>query len=280
MKPSGGQTGIALVAVLWIISGLAVVVATVLAQTRTDVRLTRTHVDLAKARTMAEAGIYRGVYELLRSRDTVRFGLPETMPRLTWDDSVVAVRIRNEAGKIDVNTAPEALIRSMFAKAGVSAARTRQLAEQYSRLRGFDDGSAVTQSRHTRFASIEAFAARMNLSPKVWQTISSWITVHNGQPGVNPYVADEEVLAIIPGFNPALLDSPFRRGSPDRLRTRSTRPARQYFTDRLSPVYTIAARATVGGVSTTVEATIEMSAHRNRPYTILAWNETPRFRGG
>lgn len=279
MNSAGRQAGIALLAVLWVISGLSIVAATVLTQTRTDIQLTRTHADLAKARAMAEAGVYRAVYELLRPRGTVQFGLPENMPRLEGRGSVVTIHIENEAGKIDVNTAPEALIRSMFAKAGASGVETSLLTGRFNRMNRLNDDTALPNTA-PEFPSIEAFAAGLDLSQRVWETIAPWITVHNGQPGINPYVADEAVLSIVPGFDASLLTNPLRKGSPDRLQSRLMRPDHRYFTDRLSPVYTIAARATVGSVSTTVEAIIEMSSNHSRPYKILAWNETPRFRGG
>lgn len=274
------QTGMALVAVLWVTTGLAIIVTTIMVQTRTDLQLTRTHVELAEARAMAEAGVYRGVYELLRSREAVRWGVPEDMPLLEWDDAAVRIHIQNEAGKIDVNTAHPALIRSMFHRTGVPAAQSRLMADRYGLLHRLEDDGRTTVKPAAEFPSIEAFAARLNLPAAVWRTISPWITVYNGQAGINPYVADEEVLSIVPGFKSSLLADSTGRGSPDRLQTRSMDLDHRHFTDRLSSVYTIAVHATVGGVSTTVEAIIEMSAHRNRPYTILGWSETPRFRGG
>lgn len=276
MIPAARQTGIALLAVLWVISGLSVVVATVLAQTRTDVELTRTHIDLAKARAMAEAGVYQGVYELLRTRDTVRFGLPETMPRIERPDTVVSIRIDNEAGKVDVNTADETLLRNLLERAGAPAAAAGRLAR---RSTGTGDESAFATTVPA-FASIEAFAAKLNLPRRVWDTVAPWITVHNGRPGINPWVADEAVLSLVPGYSTSLLENPADIGAPDRLQSRFMQTDHPYFTERLSPVYTITARARVGGVSTRVEAMVEMSANRSRPYTIIAWREAPRFRGG
>lgn len=275
MSAPARQSGLALLVVLWVISGLSIVVATVLAQTRSDVSLTRTHVDLARARAAAEAGIYRGVYELLKTRETVRFGLPEAMPRVTWPGAAAAVRIDNEAGKIDVNTADEALLRSLFEKAGSPAAATSYLARRSQRTAGFGDERPETGRE---FASIRAFATELDLPRDVWRTIEPWITVHNGQHGINPWVADAAVLSLVPGYTASLLKNPPDKGAPDRLQFRFMEPDDRYFTDRLSPVYTIAARASAGGVATNIEALVEMSANPRRPYTILAWDETPRFR--
>lgn len=280
MSPAHRQSGVVLIAVLWVISALAMLVASILAQTRTDLQLTYTQLDLAKARAMAEAGVYQGVYELLRSRRSVRLGLPENAPRLEWRNSTVSVLIRNEAGKIDVNTAAEALMQSMFVKAGATEAETRRLTRRYDRMLRPGGGDAATRDADAGFSSIEDFATRLGLSRRLWRAVAPWITVYNGQSGINPYVADPEVLSIVPGFNAALVGDQSLAGSPYRLQSPFMTSELRYFTDRLSPVYTITVRATVGGASTTVEATIEMSAHRSRPYTILSWSEAPRFLGG
>lgn len=275
------QTGIALIAVLWVVSGLSIIVAAMLAQTRTEAQLTRTHVDLAKARAMSEAGVYRGLYELLRSRDSVRFGLPENMPRLEWGESVVTIHIGNEAGKIDVNHAPEELLQNLFVKAGAGEAEARQLAARCEQIRRHSDievGNA--DAKDDPFSNIEDFAGRLRLPPRMWRRMSTWISVHNGQTGINPYVADKEVLSILPGFDTAVLDNLLQEGSPYRLQSRLRTVEQVYLTDRLSPVYTVSASATVRGVLSTTEATIKMSAHRSRPYTILTWSEEPRFQGG
>lgn len=274
------QTGIALIAVLWVVSGLSIIVAAVLAQTRTEVRLTRTHVDLARARAMSEAGVYRGLYELLRARESVRFGLPENVPRLEWGAATVAIRIDNEAGKIDVNHAPEALLQNLFVQAGAGEGQARQLASRTETLRRYSSITADGRDEGDTFASIEDFAAQLGLSARLWRRMSSWITVHNGRAGVNPYVARKDVLSIVPGFDSTVLENLLQEGSPHRLQSRLERIEQVYLTDRLSPVYTVSASATVDGVSTTAEATIKMSAHRSHPYTILTWSEEPRFQGG
>jgi general secretion pathway protein K len=274
------QAGIALIAVLWVVSGLSIIVAAVLAQTRTEARLTRTHVDLARARAMSEAGVYRGLYELLRARESVRYGLPDDMPRLEWGTATVTIRIDNEAGKIDVNHAPELLLQNLFVQAGVGEAQARQLASRTERLRRYSGTTAYGQDEEDTFASIEDFAAQLDLSARSWRRMSSWITVHNGRAGINPYVAHKEVLSMLPGFDPAVLENLLQEGSPHRLQSRLERIEQVYLTDRLSPVYTVSASATIDGVSTTVAATIKMSAHRSRPYHILTWSEEPGFQGG
>jgi general secretion pathway protein K len=273
------QDGIALVALLWVLSGLSLIVAAGLVETRSELRLTRTHVDLAKARGMAEAGIYRGVHALLQSRETVSFGLPETPPRLAWDGIQVAIGIHNEAGKIDVNESPEALLTNMLLAAGADRAVLQRMRDRHRHARGPGEADPDLPAVTERYSSIEDFARRLQLPEPVWRRARPWITVHNGRAGVNPRVADPDVLSLLPGLeqrDPRTLN---QQDSLDWLQSFAMNADQGHITDRLSPVYTITARAKIGRVSTTVRATIRMSAHRDRPYTILAWDESPSFGG-
>lgn len=279
MRCRHGQGGIALVAVLWVLSGLSLIVAAAFVETRTDLQLTRTHVDLAKARGMAEAGIYRGVHALLQPRETVQFGLPEAPPQLVWNDVRVAIRIHNEAGKIDVNESPQELLENMLLAAGADQRTVRRMLDRYRRFRGPGDDEPEGAPAAGRYSSIQDFARRLQVPERVWRRMRSWITVHNGRAGVNPRVADPAVLSVVPGFDETDLQAFSLQDPPDWLQSFAMDADRGYFTDRLSPVYTITARAAIGRVSTTVHATIRMSAHRDRPYTILAWDETPAFGG-
>lgn len=276
MSRHHAQRGIALVAVLWVLSGLSMIVAAAFVESRTDLQLTRTHLDLARARGMAEAGIYRGVHALLRPRDSVQHGRPEHPPRLVWDDVRVEIRIQNEAGKIDVNASPEALVESALREAG---ADERAVQRMVSRYRQALDTGLGDDGAGRRYSSVEDFARELNVPETVWRRMRTWITVHNGQPGVNPRVAEPTVLSLIPGLGEGGSRRFEQQDPPDWLQSFAMGTGPEYLTDRLSSVYTITAHAEVGRVSSTVHATVRMSAHRDRPYTILAWDESPAFDG-
>ena len=90
MKAGRKQNGVVLISVLWVIAGLSVIVASNLTAVRTDIQLTQTHLRLAQARAMSEAGIYWAIYSLLAPRDTARPGVPENPVELDWGDASVS----------------------------------------------------------------------------------------------------------------------------------------------------------------------------------------------
>ncbi len=53
----GGRRGLALVAVLWVVMLLALVAASFMATTRTEIDLTRNLIEGAKAEALADAGV-------------------------------------------------------------------------------------------------------------------------------------------------------------------------------------------------------------------------------
>src|SRR5688572_25743651 len=60
-----GQRGLALLAVLWLVTLLSVVAASFSATSRTETQLARNAVEKAKAEALADAGIYRALLGLL-----------------------------------------------------------------------------------------------------------------------------------------------------------------------------------------------------------------------
>ena len=66
-----GQSGIALVIVLWVIALLAVIAVSFTTATRGQANLVRNLVDNAKAEALADAGLYRAVFGLFKPRTEV-----------------------------------------------------------------------------------------------------------------------------------------------------------------------------------------------------------------
>ena len=60
--------GLALVTVLWVLVLLSLMAASFTATTRTEINLTRNLIENAKAEALADAGVHRAIYELLRPK--------------------------------------------------------------------------------------------------------------------------------------------------------------------------------------------------------------------
>ena len=61
----GPQRGLALVTVLWVLMLLTLIAASFMATTRLEINLTRNLIENAEAEALADAGVYRAIWDLL-----------------------------------------------------------------------------------------------------------------------------------------------------------------------------------------------------------------------
>ncbi len=65
-----GQRGLALVTVLWVLMLLSLVAASFTLTTRTEINVTRNLIENAKAKALADAGVYRAILGSLHPKET------------------------------------------------------------------------------------------------------------------------------------------------------------------------------------------------------------------
>ena len=106
------QRGLALVLVLWATALLAVMATGFAFTVRTELRMLANLEGQAQARALAQAGIQRAVAALASSgRAIATDGRPQP---LALGDGRVVMSIRSESGKVDLNSAPEVVLRRLF----------------------------------------------------------------------------------------------------------------------------------------------------------------------
>ena len=108
--------GIALVAVLWVVSLLAAIAASFATTVRSETVVARNQIQNAEARALADAGFYRTVMALALDREGMSLsGLPEAW---SFSGGKVTTSVQAEGGKVDLNAADAALLAGLFAAAG------------------------------------------------------------------------------------------------------------------------------------------------------------------
>lgn len=275
------QDGVVLISVLWVIAGLSIIVASNLTAVRTDIQLTLTHLRLAQARAISEAGIYWAINALLRPRDNARPGMPEDTVALDWGDARVSLSIENDAGRIDINTADARLIESALTHAGVDTITTSKIVAGLERSRTpLEASEPVDETGNRTFQTVEDFAAGLDVPVDVKQRLISRFTVYNGREGVNPLAAGREVLLAVPGMSEGRVESYLEERENHPFSTPGPGFDQAYFTDRLSAVYTITARTRIDGATATVGTKVRLSSLRDTPFDILAWRSSVDFDQG
>ncbi len=126
------EKGIALFMVLWVLILLSAIATEFCFAMRTEVNMVRNFKEQTEAYYIALAGLNRAIYELLRnesspekkklltdeneetSETSSRWRMNTDIPPLPFAEGQFMVRIGNEAGKININTADEPLLKMML----------------------------------------------------------------------------------------------------------------------------------------------------------------------
>ena len=217
------QRGIALILVLWLTILLTVIGGSFAYGMRNEALAARNSLSLAQARALADGAIYRTVFELMRPRTLADVWSADGTVHV-WDEngSRVAVNALDESGKIDLNTAPDGLIKGLLQTAAEldadTAARLIDVIEDWKdaddlrRPNGAEapEYQAAGLSYKPANAPFEAVAELqrvLGMTPAIYGRIADSLTVHSRMAGINPAFASRAVLLAVPGATPEIVDT-------------------------------------------------------------------------
>lgn len=288
------QGGIALVLVLWLTVMLTVIGGTLAYSMRSEVLAARNAVSLAQARAVADGAVDRTALELLRPRTPEAWQANGRVREWSDGDAQVAAIAVDENARIDVNGAPDALLRSLFVRQGgldeaAAAALVDAMADwrdddELRRPNGAEAGDyRAANSKYVpsnrRFETVGEISRVLGMTPAVYARVAGLVTVHTGQAGINPHTASREVLLTLPNATPDAVDQ-FLQQRADAIAANLPVPAflpAQGFATGASPMWRIRAQVRMAdGVTFVREAVVRATADPRRPYFVLLWGEADR----
>ncbi len=269
---------------LW---GMAIVFALLAAAsftTRTELQITRNELAAARVRAAAEGGAQIGLARLLarRAKGAAVFdGTPQP-----WQDGPVrvAIAIADEAGKIDLNQAPPALLAGLFAAVGQTKETSFLLACRVAVRRGgavpdCPEPPDAASLRPAVFAAPEELAALPGFGDRLYRQVADDVTVASGASAVDPVVAPRAVLLALPGATPELVDGWLAA----RKAEAEMAPEGSLFEQlpdfpflMVSPLrdFTVSATATgPEGARARVDLQVRLSGNAQHPYDVLAFRD-------
>ncbi|MEW5726930.1 MAG: type II secretion system protein GspK [Pseudomonadota bacterium] len=243
--------------------------------------------EAARAEALAEAGFAHAMAKLTdRVADPLwrADGRPYS---LALSDGVVEVTIHDEAGRIDLNMADEALLRNLMIGVGMEPAVAERLVDaildwadpdDLRRLNGAEAGdyraAGLDYSPANRpFVLVGELTNVLGMRPDIVRRLEPHLTVHSRLRGIDPTVAPRALLALLPGVQPEKVQ--------DLLVPEGIQPSAlgQYL--GLDPRHVVASRRqvysiravarTTGGGVYGREATIRLLRDPAKPYAVLAW---------
>ena len=307
------RRGIALVIVLWGLVLLAVIAAAFTTETRTEVTLARNHLENAKAKALADAGVHAAMLGLHRREVEKRWRADGTVYSMASGEGEVSIVINDEAGKIDLNAAPDELIQGLLVAVGLEEGEAQALTAAIADFRDGDDethlgGAEDAEYRaaglawgpkNKPFEAVEELHQVLGMTRQVYALALPGLTVHSRSKGVDVTVAPAIVLLALPGVDAEAVEAFTEQR---QARTGAGEPGagqmagaelggarvttlpglgRQYASRSRGRVFTVRAEARVrSGAVFVREAVISMTRNIEKPFNIHAWRRGRRASPG
>ena len=180
-----GNRGMALIAVLWVISLLSVIAFNLSSTDRTASKLAFNAVEKTKARQLAEGAIQHAIFTLM-TEPKFSFPIPQSY-HLDHNQDCMLVSIDDEDAKIDLNKAPLEMIQGLFFAVGAAEELAAGLAKH------------VIDSRP--LLRVEQLFRMPGVDDAFYRALQPHITVHGKGQGIDPLRASDMVLRSLPGMS-------------------------------------------------------------------------------
>jgi general secretion pathway protein K len=284
--------GVALVVVLWLLILLTIVVGVFATLARTEALQARFLFDTTEARYAAEAGVHRAVFEMMNPDIETRW-VPDGRPyTVEFAGTSLEIRIRDESGKINLNSASEDLLAELFYANGVDELRAVSLADAIADWRDEDDipreyGAEIDEyyaaglpygPANQPFSSVAELQQVLGMTWELFLQTRDLFTIQGGGAMPNPAFASAEVLAAFPDMD---LESA-QQFVADREQTDHNDLAALIMPNGMvvslstgSRNFSVVSRATLpNGTWSAIHATLSLGVNsRGRPFRVRYWRE-------
>lgn len=288
------QHGIALVIVMWLIVLLTVIAADFLYAMRSETAIARNALSQAKAQAAADAAVHRAVFDLFKFNPTQDEVWRRDGQWHEWafEGATGRVRLLDESGKIDINSARSDLLKGLFTSNGLDDEKASKLV---AAIEDWRDGDVLTRPNgaeepeyraaglkykpaNAAFQSIEELRLVLGMTQELFQQISGIITVYTRQNGINTQFAERRALLAIPGATAEIVD----KFIADRDAARAAKTPIPAFPVAGAPAsagfsLAVSVRADIkleDGTQFVREAVVKTyPGDAKRPYAFLAWRE-------
>jgi len=276
-KPQGKKVeqGLALVSVLWALSILSLMAASMVSMSTLSYRMERNALNQVQGEAIAEAGITLAILALSDSRPEMRWRVDGATQNATFSRTPLRISIQAASGLIDLNEAGAPLLGGLLRSAGVTADQAATLVAQIvawrtpGGLHGGDDTSAAAYAaaghdyrpRGGAFQSVDELKLILGMTPELFVRIAPALTVYSHQPTIDMQVAPKEALLALPDLNAdqveALIASRISNAGATVLRNGQS--------------FAIRSELTLAGRLVVKEAVVRLMADPNYPYVVLLW---------
>lgn len=291
-KPGRFEQGVALVLVLWVVTLLTVIAGSFIYGARSSALVAGNQVSLAKARALADAGIHRGLYELVKPvTDAERWKADGRIRLFSLDNVEIRLVMRDESAKIDLNTADDVLLKGLLRSVGLDEDGANQVLEAILDWRDADELTRPQGAERDRYESmglrsiptnapfqnLDELQRVIGVTPDLYQKLVNLLTVFSKSTGINSTLAPRQVLLSLPNVTEADVDAYLaqREELLDSGQVVTPFPqAAGFETGAASHVYNFRSIAkSPEGMHFVREAVAKVAQDPKRPFIFLLWQE-------
>jgi general secretion pathway protein K len=200
--------GIALIAVLWVMTLLSLLAASFSGSSRTQADLARNAFENARAEAAADAGLFRAIAALMAPIEEANIRVDGTAYGWAFADAQIRFYAEDEGGKVDLNAAPIELLSALFQAVGAEPDLGDALAQRIVDFREGDDGSSAAGGRRAPnpaedeegdedgaavFRLVEELQQVPGITGEVYRRVASLVTVFANEPEPRIEVAPPDV---------------------------------------------------------------------------------------
>lgn len=279
MSDTNAESGLALVSVLWLVLLLSLMLSAMLATARVGMKLSAGSVERAQAEAMAEAALSRALLGLLSDKRDQRWQPNGRQYIFSFAGGTTEISIHDEAGKIDLNSAADELIKGLFKSVGLDVDDSARLTDAIGDWRDTDslrrpNGAEAGEyraagldhgPRNGPFEVVGELRQVLGMTDELFRYIEPALTLYSGRRTVDSRVAPALVKNAL-----GLLDEDDRAapsGGPGVVAMPGSLGGR---------AYTIRAEVPVPGRAPFVrEVTVRVTENPRQPYWLLDAKNIP-----
>jgi general secretion pathway protein K len=233
------EKGIALLMVLWVLTILMVIVLSFSFMARTETLATLAFKEKMEMKFLGEAGIQRGIEEILYMKQNAQLAQFEGSEIWKTDgtpysgslgEGRYAVRITDDSGKIDINTLNDTsgiILKTLLINMGVEDENADTIvdsildwkdADDLIRLHGAESDYYMSlpnpyKAKNANFDTLEELVLVKGMSYNIFfgsegkKGLVDFITINSKMNTINANSAPKEVLMAVPGITPEIADA-------------------------------------------------------------------------
>ncbi len=290
-KTNSANRGFILVAVLWILAALAALASIYSVYVGNTVFGARITDDQLRIRNAISTAIELTAYQLLAA-GPADARAPQGAFSVQLPRSTIDVTFVSESARINLNTAPKALLAGVFVAVGVTSSNAATFADRIVGWRTNEDDAGQNGEarlykeagydytpRQGPFQNVLELPLVLGIPPSIVERVLPLVTVYSGVGQVDIRVASPEVLSALPGMTPEQLQKVLKQRARDPLDGEALLkllgPAREWAIST-SPNRTARVQVQIrldNGRRASAEVVILVLEGQDEPFRILSWRD-------